>query len=161
MTVPFSAGDLYSTTGDLLKWEQGLFGGKILKPDSLIKMTTAFKSGYGCGLFLRTIAGHKLITHSGGIEGFNASLNYYPDDKLTVIVLGNLNGGAPDQIASSIGKVSIGQTVTLNSERKPASVLPALLSEYVGTYHMTDAPSTTSSRSKTGTSPRRSRSSRS
>jgi hypothetical protein len=59
---------------------------------------------------------------------------------LTVIVLGNLNGGAPDQIASSIGKVSIGQTVTLNSERKPVAVLPALLSEYVGTYHMTDAP---------------------
>jgi len=140
MTVPFSAGDLYSTTGDLLKWEQGLFGGKILKPDSLTKMTTAFKSGYGCGLFLRTIEGHKLITHSGGIEGFNASLNYYPDDKLTVIVLGNLNGGAPDQIASSIGKLAIGQTATLNSERKPVSVLPALLSEYVGTYHMIDAP---------------------
>ena len=32
MTIPFSAGALYSTTGDLLKWEQALFGGKVLKP---------------------------------------------------------------------------------------------------------------------------------
>lgn len=40
MTIPFSAGSLYSTTGDLLKWERGLFGGKVLKPESLKKMTT-------------------------------------------------------------------------------------------------------------------------
>ena len=30
MSIPFSAGALYSTTGDLLRWEQGLFGGKVL-----------------------------------------------------------------------------------------------------------------------------------
>ena len=28
MSIPFSAGALYSTTEDLLRWEQGLFGGK-------------------------------------------------------------------------------------------------------------------------------------
>ena len=99
MTIPFSAGALYSTTGDLLKWEQALFGGKVLKPESLAKMTTPFKSDYGFGLVIRTVDGHKLITHGGGIEGFNTSLNYYPDDKLTVIVLGNLTGGSsrPDR----------------------------------------------------------------
>jgi CubicO group peptidase (beta-lactamase class C family) len=140
MTIPFSAGALYSTTGDLLKWEQGLFGGKVLKPESLTKMTTPFKDGYGCGLFIRNVEGHKLITHGGGIEGFNTSLNYYPDDKLTVIVLGNLTGGAPDMIASNLGKVALGQQVILPSERKAIDIAPALLSEYAGTYRMTDAP---------------------
>jgi len=140
MTIPFSAGALYSTTGDLLKWEQGLFGGKVLKLESLTKMTTPFKDGYGCGLFIRNVEGHKLITHGGGIEGFNTSLNYYPDDKLTVIVLGNLTGGAPDMIASNLGKVALGQQVILPSERKAIDIAPALLSEYAGTYRMTDAP---------------------
>lgn len=140
MTIPFSAGALYSTTGDLLKWEQGLFGGKVLKPDSLAKMTTPFKNSYGCGIFIRTVDGHKLITHGGGIEGFNTSLNYYPDDKLTVIVLGNLTGGAPDMIASNLGKVALGQQVILPSERKAIDVSPTLLSEYAGAYRMTDAP---------------------
>jgi CubicO group peptidase (beta-lactamase class C family) len=140
MTIPFSAGALYSTTRDLLKWEQGLFGGKVLKPQSLVKMTTPFKGAYGCGLFIRTIDGHKLITHGGGIEGFNTSLNYYPDDKLTLIVLGNLTGGAPDMIASSLGKVALGQQVVLPSERKAIDVSPVLLAEYAGTYRMTDAP---------------------
>jgi CubicO group peptidase (beta-lactamase class C family) len=140
MTIPFSAGALYSTTGDLLKWEQGLFGGKVLKPESLAKMTTSFKDGYGCGLFIRDIDGHKLITHGGGIEGFNTSLNYYPNDKLIVIVLGNLTGGAPDMIATNLGKAALGQQVILPSERKAIDVSPAILAEYAGTYRMTDAP---------------------
>jgi CubicO group peptidase (beta-lactamase class C family) len=46
MTVPQGAGALYSTTGDLLKWEQGLFGGKVLKAASFDKMTTPFKNNY-------------------------------------------------------------------------------------------------------------------
>ncbi len=43
MSIPFSAGALYSTTHDLLRWEQGLFGGKLLSAASLKKMTTPFK----------------------------------------------------------------------------------------------------------------------
>ena len=30
MSIPHAAGALYSTTEDLLRWEQGLFGGKLL-----------------------------------------------------------------------------------------------------------------------------------
>jgi CubicO group peptidase (beta-lactamase class C family) len=137
MTIPFSAGALYSTTGDLLKWEQGLFGGKVLQPASLTKMTTPFKDDYAFGLFVSTRDGHKLINHGGGIEGFNTSLNFYPDDKIVVIVLGNLNGGTPDQIASSLGKVALGQPVTLISERKEVSVASTLLADYAGTYQLT------------------------
>lgn len=40
MTISYSAGYLYSTSGDLLKWERGLFGGKLLSPASLKQMTT-------------------------------------------------------------------------------------------------------------------------
>jgi CubicO group peptidase (beta-lactamase class C family) len=138
MTIPLSAGALYSTTGDLLKWEQGLFGGKVLTPASLAKMTTPNKSDYGFGLFIRTVDGHKIIAHDGGIEGFNTSLNYYPDDKLIVIVLGNLNGAAPTDIARSLGKVALGQPVVLNSERKEITVSPSILNDYVGTYHVAD-----------------------
>jgi len=94
MSIPFAAGSLYSTTEDLLLLEQGLFGGKLLSAASLQKMITPFKSDYAFGLGVRTVAGRKVIDHGGGIEGFNTHLAYYPDDKLTVVVLGNLNGAA-------------------------------------------------------------------
>ena len=59
MTIPLSAGGLYSTTEDLLRWEQGFFGGKLISPASLKKMTTPFKDDYGFGLSVRTVNGQE------------------------------------------------------------------------------------------------------
>ena len=136
MTIPLSAGALYSTTLDLLKWEQGLFGGKLISAASLQKMTTPFKSDYGFGLGVRDVKGHKLIEHGGGIEGFNTELAYYPDEKLTVIVLSNQNTGATGDIAMKLAAVTRGEPVVLTSERKEITVAPAILEKYVGTYEL-------------------------
>jgi CubicO group peptidase (beta-lactamase class C family) len=137
MTVPHGAGALYSTTEDLLRWEQGLFGGKLLSAASLAKMTTPFKSDYAFGLIVTTQDGHKRIYHNGGIEGFNTALAYYPDDKLTVVVLSNVNGQAPDEMLPKLSVVAFGGQVTLPSERKEISVAPGVLSGYVGSYSST------------------------
>ncbi len=139
MTVPFSAGALYSTTEDLLLWEQGLFGGKVLSAASLAKMTTPFKQDYAFGLGVSTKSGHKVIEHSGGIEGFNAHLAYYPDEKLVVAVLANLNGNAADELAAKLAQVAHGEKIVLASERKEIAVAPAVLAQYVGTYELSPA----------------------
>ena len=136
MSVPFSAGALYSTTEDLLKWERGLFGGKLVSAASLKKMTTPFKQGYAFGVGVATIDGKTQIAHSGGIEGFNTFLSYSPDDQTTVAVLGNLNGQSPDEIGALLVKLVHGQTVKLVSERKEISVPPEVLQAYVGTYEL-------------------------
>jgi hypothetical protein len=59
---------------------------------------------------------------------------YYPDEKLALIALGNLNGGAPSAIVAQLGAVAHGQKVVLASERKEIGVAPDILSQYVGTY---------------------------
>jgi CubicO group peptidase (beta-lactamase class C family) len=137
MTVPLSAGALYSTTEDLLRWEQGLFGGKLLSPASLAKMTTPFKEDYAFGLSVSTQDGHKAITHDGGIQGFNTSMTYYPDDKLVVAVLANLNGPGAGQISAALGKVAHGEKVVLPSERKEITLSPQALEKYAGSYELT------------------------
>jgi CubicO group peptidase (beta-lactamase class C family) len=136
MSIPLSAGGLYSTTEDLLRWEQGLMGGKLLSTASLQKMTTPFKSDYAFGLAVHTANGHKVIEHNGGIEGFNTALAYYPDDKLTVVVLANLSGRAPESIAGNLAALAHGENVVLPSERKGITVSPAILEKYVGTYEL-------------------------
>jgi len=136
MSVPFSAGALYSTTEDLWRWEQGLFGGKVLTPASLKKMTTPFKNDYAYGLAVRTAHGYTVIEHGGGIEGFNTQLAYDPDRKLAVIVLGNLNGGAPGEIAGELMSLLHGERVVLPSERKEMTVSTDVLRQYVGTYQL-------------------------
>ena len=108
MTVPSGAGALYSTVEDLLRWEQALFGGKVVSAESLKKMTTAFLNNYAYGLLVTEVNHHKVIGHGGGIEGFNTELRYYPDDKLVVAVLGNVNGGVPRQIAERLEALALG-----------------------------------------------------
>jgi len=102
----------------------------------LTKMTTPFKNDYACGVSVHTVKGHKVIDHGGGIEGFNTFLAYYPDDKLTVAVLANLNGGAPQEIATRLAAVARGEKIELPSERKEITVSPGVLEQYVGTYQM-------------------------
>jgi CubicO group peptidase (beta-lactamase class C family) len=105
MSVPHAAGALYSTTEDLLRWERGLFGGKVVSAASVKKMTTPFKNNYALGVVVQTVDGRTVVQHGGGIDGFNTFLAYYPDEKLTVIVLANINGQAPNAIASKLAAV--------------------------------------------------------
>jgi CubicO group peptidase (beta-lactamase class C family) len=136
MTVPFSAGELYSTTGDLLRWQQGLFGGKLLHPASLKKMTTPFKQNYGFGLEIQTVQGRERISHGGGINGFNTFEAWYPQENLSIIVLSNVNGNAPEEISGRLASVMHNEPVVLASERKEVSVPVATLSRYLGVYQI-------------------------
>jgi CubicO group peptidase (beta-lactamase class C family) len=102
MSIPHAAGGLYSTTEDLLRWERALFGGKVLSAASLRKMITPYKGDYALGLVVKEFEGWKVIQHGGGIEGFNTTLRYFPEDRLIIVVLANINGRAPEEIARKI-----------------------------------------------------------
>ena len=137
MSIPFSAGALYSTTQDMLRWEQGLFGGKVLKPSSFAKMTTPFKNNYAMGVGVAPgPKSGKVISHSGGIEGFNTKVTYITADTLTIIVLANLNGVAADEISADIQKVAYNEPVIFSNERKVASISPEALNRIAGKYRM-------------------------
>jgi hypothetical protein len=137
MHVPGGAGALYSTTGDLLLWTQGLFGGKLLTLASLEKMTTPFKSDYAFGLTVTNAHGRKSIAHDGGIDGFNSRVAYFPESKVTVVVLSNVAGPAFAELGGQLEALVFGETVTLAAERKQVEVPAAVLQHYVGVYQLT------------------------
>jgi CubicO group peptidase (beta-lactamase class C family) len=118
MSVPWAAGSMYSTTGDLLKWERALFDGKVLNADSLKLMTTAGKGNYGLGVGVSDKDGMKVVEHGGGIEGFNTHLTYVPDKKITIVVLSNVNGAAPGKMSGQLLDVMLGKPVAPAPEPK-------------------------------------------
>lgn len=134
MSVPTGAGALYSTTHDLLKWEQGLFGGRLLNPQSMTALTPPVRNGYAMGLLVTQADGRKLVWHNGAIEGFNTYMAYDPGDRTAVIVLGNLNGEAPDKLGAALVTLARGGTVTLASERRAVTLSPQALQAYEGIY---------------------------
>lgn len=114
----FSSGSLYSTTEDLLRWEEGLFGGKLLSATSLHKMITPFKGDYACGLYVRRVNGHLMIEHDGNNIGFNSHMVYYPEESIAVIVLANLNGTVTGEIARALAALAQGETPRTPSVHK-------------------------------------------
>jgi CubicO group peptidase (beta-lactamase class C family) len=136
MTVPWAAGSIYSTTGDLLKWERGLFGGKVLNAESLKAMTTPGKGNYGLGVFVTTKDGITTVDHGGGIEGFNTHLAYVPEKQICVVVLSNVNGAAPDSMGGKLLDVVLGKPVQLANERKAQPIAKEELAKFVGVYEL-------------------------
>jgi CubicO group peptidase (beta-lactamase class C family) len=132
--IGFSSGSLYSSTEDLLRWEEGLFGGKVLSPAALHKMTTPFKSDYACGLYVHRVNGRIVIEHDGNNVGFNSDMAYYPEDRIAVIVLANLNGTATGEMTKALAAVAHGETPPTPSVHREISLSKEVLTRYTGTY---------------------------
>ncbi len=140
MSIPQGAGGLYSTTHDLLKWEQGLFGGRLLTPASLAVLTTPVRDQYAFGVFVAKAQGNTTIAHSGGLDGFNTYMAYDPDRRITVIVLGNLNGPAPDALGAALLALS---REGASQNDAAITVAPEVLQTYAGVYALTPTASIT------------------
>jgi CubicO group peptidase (beta-lactamase class C family) len=120
MNTPGGAGALCSTVTDLIRWTQALSAGRVVSPASYRKMITPAsfgdggtaigrpgsaggETGYGYGLMISKLDGHRRIAHGGGINGFRTTLAHYPDDELVVTVLINADGN-PGPIEQQIAR---------------------------------------------------------
>jgi CubicO group peptidase (beta-lactamase class C family) len=96
LTDVFAAGAIVSTALDLVKWNAALETDKLLSPSSRAEMWKPVRLNdgrtypYGFGWRLDDYRGLKNIGHSGSTSGFCASLQRFPDQNVTVIVLCNL-----------------------------------------------------------------------
>ncbi len=95
MNAPGAAGALVSSAGDLAKWHLALTSGRAVQPESFRQMVESTidtgqpSSSYGFGLMIREGANGSIIGHGGGIQGFNSSASYLPEQQLYVAVISN------------------------------------------------------------------------
>jgi D-alanyl-D-alanine carboxypeptidase len=97
----YSAGGLYSTPSDLVKWDMALVSGRVLAPKWYLLMTTARRladgrtTRYGCGIGVGTAPdGETILQHGGAVSGFVASNLIVPGTRSAVVVLLNSEGSA-------------------------------------------------------------------
>lgn len=108
MSVPFSAGALYSTTEDLYKWDRALYTEEILPSVERDKVFTPFIPipysylSYGYGWFIGKQFDQAWIWHTGGIDGFVSMINRFPDSHATIILLCNQQKTDVNSITTTI-----------------------------------------------------------
>lgn len=137
MSTAYAAGALYSTVEDLLLWDQALYTDKLVSRKSLDEAFTPFKSNYGYGWSIGKRFDRQVIGHGGGIFGFSTYIARYPADRVTVIVLSNVEGAPSGEIANSLAAIVFGTPYEIPAERKEIQVAAKTLEKYVGQYQLT------------------------
>jgi CubicO group peptidase (beta-lactamase class C family) len=138
MTVPYAAGSLYSTVEDLFVWNEALFSDKLLSAKSRESMMTVDKNNYAYGLEVNQQHNRKMVSHGGGINGFNTFLARFPEEKLTVVVLRNADYGFSDtsKISQDLAAIVFGEKYEVPRERVAIKIDPKILDAYVGQYEV-------------------------
>jgi CubicO group peptidase (beta-lactamase class C family) len=140
MSRPFSAGALRSTARDLLAWDRALAGEAVLDEASKARMFTPFKDGYAYGWGVDTMEDKRVVSHSGGIDGFTSYIARAPEAKLAVVALCNNSGFPAGKIGQPALRMALsGKPVPPVVERAVVPLDPARIRGLVGEYTLTDA----------------------
>ena len=137
MSLPYAAGAIYSTTGDLLLWDQALYTEKLISRKALDETFTPFKTfNYGYGWSIGKRFDRQLIAHGGNIFGFASYIARFPADKVTIIVLSNVQSAPAGKITNDLAAIVFGAPYEIPKERKEIAVDPKVLEKYVGQYEL-------------------------
>ncbi len=116
-------GGIYSSLDDLAKWDRALrlhmlLGEAEMQPALTPVQPTAGPAksaegpnvNYGFGWFLDPYRGHKRMSHDGETIGFRSTIQRFPDDRLTIIVLANRTDINPEELALKVADLYLGAT---------------------------------------------------
>lgn len=136
MSIPFSAGGLYSTVEDLYKWDQSLYTEKLISRQTLNTMFSPGKGNYGYGWYIENQLGTRLISHSGWLDGFHSYMVRLPDKQVSVIVLSNLDSTPASTIARALTGITLGVRHSILKKRHIAKVNTQAFEAYIGEYEV-------------------------
>ena len=135
-TVSFSAGAIYSTTGDLYLWHKALETNTVLSKAQQEQAYTPVKNNYGYGWNIDSIEGKRRVSHSGGIPGFITHISRVPTDDVCIILLSNASDKSLDDITKAIFNLLNNKPYQLPKAKNVITLPEATLLQYQGEYEI-------------------------
>jgi CubicO group peptidase (beta-lactamase class C family) len=117
MSVFYAAGALFSTVGDLWRWDEALRTGQpalaapatirlLFQPYVRTQPDDPNSPAYGYGWVIDRLQGRRMLWHPGDVSGFHSLNALFPDDGYSLVLLSNLESsdlvGAADRIAQML-----------------------------------------------------------
>jgi CubicO group peptidase (beta-lactamase class C family) len=133
-SVFFSAGAVYSTTEDLLRYDNALYTDKLVSRRA-VEEINAFGRAAGYGEKVTQFFNHPLIRYFDGYYGFQSHVTRFPDDRMVIIILTNRGFGKQDKYVRDIAAMLFGEYKP-PQEIKEVVVDRKILERYVGEYQL-------------------------
>ncbi len=111
MSIPFAAGAVYSTVGDLFLWDEALYGDRLLPANlrELLFKPNLENYGFGWAVLIpqpgSPNAGETVLMHGGAIFGFQSVIERLPQQKELIVLLDNTDSPKILEIALEIRRV--------------------------------------------------------
>jgi CubicO group peptidase (beta-lactamase class C family) len=129
------SGSLVSTTEDLARFVRAEFGGALLKPESLAKVTQK-RPGFPYGWSQDEESSRKQFAVGGRSPGFITAVQHYPEDRTTIIVLTNsYSSMAQDPVVGDIAALVYGKPAK-SGPVAPVKPKPGQFAGVAGHYQM-------------------------
>ncbi len=124
-SVAWSAGAMYSTSGEMANWYQSLMNGQVINQNSFNELTTFVGSGnYGIGLYKTNVLGRTVWQHGGTIwGGYNSSMVYDTATGIIICVLINQHPAQAFQVSIQLLSTLINNPVGLNESTIPEKLI--------------------------------------
>jgi CubicO group peptidase (beta-lactamase class C family) len=133
------ASNVFTTAGDLLKWEQNLADGRVGGKALVDRMQVSAQlddgsaTSYGSGLLIHHHRGVRTIGHSGGDAGYRADAVRFPEHQLAVVTLCNLSATNPGVLNRRVAEIVLGSGV-FKALAPAVSISRAEMEGVVGAY---------------------------
>jgi CubicO group peptidase (beta-lactamase class C family) len=139
----YGATSLFTTVGDLLKWETNFesptVGDRALfeQMQTQARLTNGDSTGYGFGIAMARYRGARVVEHSGADAGYRSYAGRFPEQGLSIVVLCNASTANTTALARGVANAYLGDALTRNDpEVAPQGVTVSAesLQRRVGVY---------------------------
>jgi CubicO group peptidase (beta-lactamase class C family) len=138
----YGATSIFTTVGDLLKWQEN-FRNPVVGDAALLRtmqtsavLANGDTTGYGLGITMGESRGLRLVGHGGADAGYRAYTGRFPDQAFAVAVLCNAAPSNPSDLANRVSAVFLKGTETPAPSPAIATTKPTTqeLSRLAGIY---------------------------
>ncbi|HEY4403389.1 MAG TPA: serine hydrolase [Xanthobacteraceae bacterium] len=142
---------LFSTVGDLARWDENFYTGEVGGPALLAQMQEKGKLNngeeieYASGLEIGKYRGLRTVEHAGGDAAYRTNILRFPDQHFSVVVLANAGDDlSPTALSLKIADIYLKDRLQPTPDKpslgdKPeVTIDPKVLDAYVGDYELQD-----------------------
>ncbi len=120
------SGGLYSNIKDMYRWDQNFYKNTLGKRSQNIinkmhqdgRLNNGQSCGYAYALQNGKYRGLKTVAHGGALAGFRSFYIRFPDEKFSVVILGNLNNLNTEQLTHNVADIMLNEKLLPPTDSK-------------------------------------------
>ncbi len=138
LTPPEGDAGIFSTVDDLYRWSQVMDGSPLVPAEEAAEVFTPGLENYGYGWFIDNGFDRKRLRHTGLLPGYVSDFIKFPGDKVTIVLVTNLDRTRLDRVARDVTAIVLGKGYDPPVHGKVVQLTAGQFARLEGDYKMAD-----------------------